>query len=54
MHDFRYDLPLTPRLDERAQMISFKGAHFPKDIILIRVWWYVAYPLSYSQVEELM
>ena len=34
--------------------ISFKGAHFPQEIILIGVWWYVAYPLSYRHVEELM
>jgi len=26
--------------------ISFKGAHFPQDIILMGVRWYVAYPLS--------
>src|SRR5262245_57728584 len=35
-------------------MVSFKGAHFLKDIILTCVRWYVAYPLSYRQVEELM
>jgi putative transposase len=35
-------------------MISFKGAHFVKDIILTFVRWYLAYPLSYRQVEELM
>jgi transposase-like protein len=34
--------------------ISFKGAHFPKEIILMGVRWYVAYPLSYRHVEELM
>ena len=34
--------------------ISFKGAHFPKDIILMGVRWYVAYPLSTRHVEELM
>jgi transposase-like protein len=34
--------------------ISFKGAHFPKEIILKGVRWYVAYPLSYRHVEELM
>src|SRR5712691_11536794 len=34
--------------------ISFKGAHFPPDIILMGVHWYVAYPLSYRHVEELM
>jgi transposase-like protein len=35
-------------------MISFKGAHFVKDIILTCVRWYLAYPVSYRQVEELM
>src|SRR5467141_1933252 len=35
-------------------MVSFKGAHFAKDIILVGVRWYVAYPLSYRHIEELM
>ena len=35
-------------------MISFKGSHFPKDVILMGIRWYVAYPLSYRHVEELM
>jgi len=34
--------------------ISFKGAHFPQEIILMGVRWYVAYPLSSRHVEELM
>jgi putative transposase len=34
--------------------ISFKDAHLPKDIILMGVRWYVAYPLSYRHVEEFM
>src|SRR5262249_51462291 len=34
--------------------ISFKGAHFPQDIILTGVRWYVAYPLSTRHIEELM
>src|SRR5499426_753093 len=34
--------------------ISCKGAHFPPDIILMGVHWYVAYPLSTRHVEELM
>ena len=34
--------------------ISFKGAHFPNEIILMGVRWYVAYPLSTRHVEELM
>ena len=34
--------------------VSFKGAHFPQEIILTCVRWCVAYPLSYRHVEELM
>jgi putative transposase len=34
--------------------VSFKGAHFPREIILTGVRWYVAYPLSTRHVEELM
>ncbi len=35
-------------------MISFKGRHFPKDIILRCVRWYVAYSLSYRDIEEML
>ena len=34
--------------------ISFKGAHFPPEVILMGVRWYRAYPLSTRHVEELM
>ena len=34
--------------------ISFKGAHFPSEVILMGVRWYLAYPLSTRHVEELM
>jgi putative transposase len=34
--------------------ISFKGAHFPPEVILMGVRWYVAYPLSTRHVEELI
>jgi putative transposase len=34
--------------------LSFKGAHFPKEVILMGVRWYVAYPLSTRHVEERM
>ena len=34
--------------------VSFKGAHFPQDIILTGVRWYVASPLSMRHIEELM
>ena len=33
--------------------INFKGAHFPPEVILMGVRWYVAYPLSTRHVEEL-
>jgi transposase-like protein len=33
--------------------VSLKGAHFPKDVILTCVRWYVAYLLSYRLVEAL-
>ena len=32
--------------------ISFKGAHFPPDIILMGVRWYVAYVRRESGMEE--
>ena len=34
--------------------VNLKGAHFPREIILTGVRWYVAYPLSTRHVEELM
>lgn len=34
--------------------VSFKGAHFPPEVILMGVRWYLAYPLSSRHVEELM
>jgi transposase-like protein len=34
--------------------ISFKGTHFVKEVILTCARWYLAYPLSYRQAEELM
>ena len=35
-------------------MIQFKGAHYPKDTILMAMRWYLAYPLSYRHVEEFL
>lgn len=35
-------------------MISFRGRHFVKPIILMVVRWYVAYSLSYRDIEEMM
>ncbi|MDD1608806.1 MAG: IS6 family transposase [Methylococcaceae bacterium] len=35
-------------------MIDLKGHRFEKDIILLCVRWYLAYPLSYRNLEEMM
>ena len=35
-------------------MIDFKGHRFEKNIILVCVRWYLAYPLSYRNLEEMM
>jgi putative transposase len=35
-------------------MTSFKGAHFPHDIMLTGLCWYVAYPLNSRHMEALM
>lgn len=35
-------------------MINFKGHRFEKEIILLCVRWYLAYPLSYRILEEMM
>ncbi len=35
-------------------MLSFKGYHFEKEIVLLCTRWYLAYPLSYRHIEEMM
>ena len=35
-------------------MIEFKGSHFERDVILWGIRWYVAYPISYRQLEEML
>ena len=34
--------------------MDFKGSHFERDIVLWGVRWYVAYPICYRQLEEIM
>ena len=34
--------------------IEFKGSHFKRGVILWGARWYVAYPLSYREIEEMM
>jgi transposase len=35
-------------------MISFKGAQFPKEVILFAVFFYVRYTVSYRDLEEIL
>src|SRR5215831_11914484 len=39
---------------EATMAVSFTGAHFPKEIILMGGRWYGAYPLSTRHVEALL
>lgn len=35
-------------------MIDFKGGHYPKDVVLYAVFFYVRYAVSYRDLEEIM
>ena len=37
-----------------STVVDFKGSHFERVIVLWGVRWYVAYPISYRQLEEMM
>ena len=34
--------------------VDFKGAHFPKSVILYAVLFYVHYPVSYRDLQEIL
>jgi len=38
----------------KIAMISFKGAHYPKEVILYAVFFCVRYGVSYQDLEEIM
>ena len=40
--------------DSDGTMIDFKGAQYPKSVILYAVFFYVRYGVSYSDLEEIM
>ena len=42
------------RIQWGGTMIEFKGSHFAREVILWGVRWYVAYPISYRQLEEML
>jgi transposase-like protein len=51
--DILYDtLPIDPTVWRYG--VDFKGSHFEKEIILWSIRWYVAYPVSDRQLEEMM
>jgi putative transposase len=35
-------------------MVDFKGAHYPKLVVLFAVFFYLRYPVSYRDLEEIM
>ena len=35
-------------------MVDFKGAHYPKSVILFAVFFYLRHPVSYRDLEEIM
>ncbi len=47
-------LESPPFWGDRMAAISFKGRHFRREMILQGVRWYLAYPLSYRDLEEMM
>ena len=52
--DLRYDLPRRATQTHEGvetMAVSFKGAHFPPEVILMGIRWYRAYPLSTRDVE---
>lgn len=39
---------------EALIMVDFKGMHFPKSAILYAMFFYVCYPVSYRDLQEIM
>lgn len=35
-------------------MVDFKGNHYPKEVILYAVFFYIRYSVSYRDLEEIM
>ncbi|KPD10822.1 hypothetical protein AN476_18955 [Phaeobacter sp. 11ANDIMAR09] len=35
-------------------MIDFRGSHYPKSVVLFAVTFYLRYPVSYRDLEEIM
>ena len=51
-HRYR-GLRLTLGSDCVVTMVGFKGSHYPKSVILFAVFFYLRYPVSYCDLEEI-
>ena len=38
----------------KNEMLNFNGMRFPKEVILVCLRWYAAYPVSTRHLEEMM
>ena len=47
-------IPLQVQLVNSALRGMLKRLHFPLDVMLVRVRWYAAHPLSLRNLEEMM
>jgi hypothetical protein len=45
---------LLPLNNNQAAMLNTKGMHFPIEVILVCIRWYLAHPLSYRHLGETM
>ena len=47
-------LGLTLGYDWTVKVVDFKGAHYPNSVIVFAVFFYLRYPVSYRDLEEIM
>ena len=48
-------IPYIPEASIRIEdLMRFKGAQYPKSVILYAVYFYVRFPVSYHDLEEIM
>lgn len=53
LHRYR-GLGLTLGYDWTVTVVDFKGAHYPTSVVLFAVFFYLRYPVSYGDLEEIM
>ncbi len=45
---------MAPKNVYYPAMLSFRGMRFPIEVIVVCVWWYVAYQMNYRHSEAMM